>query len=84
MGEITSEEIIARLVKEGASVQKASMYADLYSEYKEATANIKAHGVIVQHPRTMNPIENPYLSRRDKSRKALLDLKLYSTDWLWQ
>jgi len=32
----------------------------------------------------MNPIENPYLSRRDKSRKALLDLKLYSTDWLWQ
>ena len=81
---MTNEKIIARLVKDGASVQKASMYVDLYNEYQEASANIKEHGVIVQHPRTMNPIENPYLSRRDKSRKALLDLRLQKTDWLWQ
>jgi phage terminase small subunit len=84
MGKVTKEAIIARLIKDGTQVQKASMYADLYLEYQEATANILENGVIVQHPRTMNPIENPYLSRRDKSRKALLDLKMQETDWLWQ
>lgn len=74
--------IVRRLVADGAGLDAAVMYADLFLEYSEASDNIERHGVIVQHPRTMNPIENPYLSRRDKSRAELLRLRV-SADWLW-
>ena len=74
--------IVRRLVADGAGLDAAVMYADLFLEYAEASDNIERHGVIVQHPRTMNPIENPYLSRRDKSRAELLRLRV-SADWLW-
>lgn len=74
--------IVRRLVEDGAGLDAAVMYADLFLEYAEASDNIERHGVIVQHPRTMNPIENPYLSRRDKSRAELLRLRV-SADWLW-
>lgn len=50
----------------------------------EAQRNIRANGVIVQHPRTMNPIENPYLGRRDKARAGLLAMRGIRADWLWK
>lgn len=75
--------IVARLVEGGTPLALATMYADLFLEYREAQRNIRANGVIVQHPRTMNPIENPYLGRRDKARAGLLAMRVRA-DWLWE
>lgn len=76
--------IVSRLVQGGAPLALATMYADLFLEYREAQRNIRANGVIVQHPRTMNPIENPYLGRRDKARAGLLAMRGIRADWLWK
>lgn len=73
----------ARLVRGGASVMDAAMYADLWLGYHEAAENIVEHGVIVQHPRTLNPIENPYLRRRDAAREKLQRMPWIRADWLW-
>jgi len=81
--EIGKAEIVARLVEGGMQLPAATMYADLFLEYREATRNIEANGVIVQHPRTMNPIDNPYLPRRDKARRELEKLAWVRADWLW-
>jgi phage terminase small subunit len=81
---LTREAIIFRLVDAGARVADATMYADLFLEYREAAENIREHGVIVQHPRTRNPIENPYLKRRDIARKHLQAMRMKSADWLWE
>ena len=37
------------------------VFADALEIYREASANIRANGAIVSHPRTGAPIENPYL-----------------------
>ena len=77
-------DIIARLVREGAQRDQATLYADLFLEYEEASANIARHGVIVQHPRTLNPIDNPYLARRDRARRELQRMRWIHAAWLWE
>lgn len=64
-------EIVAFLVAGGVEVDSATQYADSLLEYREASANIDEHGVIVQHPRTLNPIENPYMAIRDRALRKL-------------
>ena len=68
-------EIIAKLVEAGTSRDRATIYADAFLEYQEATDNIAKNGVIVQHPRTANPIENPYLAIRDRAMKKLISIE---------
>ena len=58
------------------------MYLHAFDEYKAAQANIAEHGAIVFHPKTGAPIENPYLSIRDKAGAKMLKLPLRSGD-LW-
>ena len=62
---------------------RATLYADAFLEYREATQNIEEHGIIVQHPRTANPIENPYLVIRDRAAKKLDAMRRVKADWLW-
>jgi hypothetical protein len=88
MGEVTSpvktrEEIVDLLVSRGAKRDKAVWYADCYLEYVEASANIAENGVIVSHPRTANPITNPYLPIRDAALKKLQTIKGVNSDGLW-
>ncbi len=58
-------------------------YADAYMEYQEATENITRNGTIVAHPRTANPIENPYLKIRDRAAAKLAGMKYIKADFLW-
>jgi phage terminase small subunit len=83
MGQMTKAEIIAKLMEQGTPKDRATIYADAFLEYREATANIEEHGVIVQHPRTANPIENPYLSIRDRAAAKLARMTRIKADSLW-
>jgi phage terminase small subunit len=80
---MTKQEIIDGLVGRGEPRARATMYADAFLEYREASQNIEAHGIIVQHPRTANPIENPYLVIRDRAAKKLASMSRVRADWLW-
>lgn len=59
------------------------IYADAFSEYVEAQRNIDANGVIVFHPRTGSPIDNPFIRARDVAAAKMLRIKLRA-DRLWQ
>ena len=84
MGEVmTREHIINRLVQNGAPRDHATLYADWYLEYQEACANIQEHGIIVSHPRTANPIKNPYIEIRDNAAKKLTTMRKIKADFLW-
>jgi phage terminase small subunit len=83
MGEMTRDEIVAALVDKGATKDRATIYADAFLEYREATQNIHQHGVIVQHPRTANPIENPYMTIRDRAAAKLAAMRKIKADFLW-
>ena len=45
--------------------------------------NIDEHGIIVSHPRTANPIENPFLAIRDRAAKKLDGMRKVKADFLW-
>lgn len=72
----------AGLVERGERPDVAEAYASAFCEYRQAAANIGEHGAIVQHPRTGNPISNPYLPIRDAALSRLLALGVRA-DWLW-
>jgi phage terminase small subunit len=83
MEQMTRDEIVAALVKTGATRDRATIYADSFVEYREAAANIAEHGVIVQHPRTGNPIENPYVAIGDRAAAKLAKLRNVRAESLW-
>jgi phage terminase small subunit len=83
VGQISKDEIIAALVDRGESKDRATFYADAFLEYREASINIAEHGIIVSHPRTANPIENPYLSIRDRALKKLESMGGLDAEFLW-
>lgn len=83
MGQMTKAEIIAALIDSGATRDRATMYADAFLEYREASENIDKNGAIVAHPRTGNPIENPYISIRDRAGKKLDSMRKLKADFLW-
>lgn len=84
MGQVrTKESVIEALVSQGARRDRANQYADCFLEYQEATRNIDEHGTIVSHPRTGNPIENPYLAIRDRALRKLQSMKGINSEGLW-
>jgi hypothetical protein len=68
---VKKDAVVDHLVLAGWCRDRACQYADAFLEYSVAMANIDANGVIVGHPRTGSPIENPYLSVRDRALKKL-------------
>jgi phage terminase small subunit len=62
-----------------------TLYADAFAEYRAAQVNILEHGSVVQHPRTGQPIPNPYLTIRDNAARQLKDgiFSRLKTDALW-
>lgn len=84
METLTKDQIIKKLVDAGNTYSISVMYADIYLEYTKASANIEEHGLIVSHPRTGNPIENPYLVLRDRAYKKLLENRNVKAEVLWK
>ena len=80
---MTRAKIIGKLVQNGAPRDQATIYADSYLEYREACANIEEYGLIVSHPRTANPIVNPYLQIRDNAARKLAAMRKLKADFLW-
>jgi phage terminase small subunit len=83
METMTRDEVVRVLVECGTRKDEAVQYADAFLEYQAATANIEAHGLIVGHPRTGNPIENPYLAVRDRALKKLQGMRTVKAYRLW-
>ena len=67
----------------GATMAEAVQYVDAWLEYTEATANIEKHGIIVLHPRTGAPFENPFLAIRDRALRKLQGMCQDSGEALW-
>ena len=84
MVKMTKDEIVAALIQKGVKKDVAAMYADAFCEYREASENIDRNGVIVQHPRTANPIDNPYLKIRDGAIKKLRYMRIPQAEFLWE
>ncbi|WP_165250181.1 P27 family phage terminase small subunit [Paludisphaera soli] len=76
------KRVKAWLVARGERVDVAEAYASAFVEYREAAANVNANGSIVQHPRTGNPITNPYIPIRDAALQRALALNVRA-DELW-
>lgn len=79
----TRDEVVALLLGKRVRRDLAVQYADAFCEYQEAAANIAQHGAIVQHPRTGNPISNPYLEVRDRALRRLQSMKNVRAEFLW-
>lgn len=76
--------LIDHLVGHGVARGRAIQWLDLFEEYREATLNIRKYGVVATHPRDRNPIENPYLNRRDKARLALDKFRDIEAPQIWR
>jgi len=84
VGEMTRGEVVDILLRSNyGRLDLCCQYADVFLEYREASANIAEHGIIVQHPRTMNPIDNPYLAIRDRALKKFQILARVDAVELW-
>jgi hypothetical protein len=75
--------IVRALVQHGTRRDHAHLYADAFVQYREAIDHIARFGAIVNHPRTGNPIVNPYLEIRDKATAQLKSLHRIKADFLW-
>lgn len=82
---MTKPEVVAILKQSNPREQemRLAMFADLYIEYRKAVTNISEHGSIVSHPRTNEPITNPFLAVRDKAMTTLLKLQLKTPAEMW-
>ena len=84
MGQVIDRPaIVAALEARGLTRDVATQYADAYLEYREATENINTQGAMVLHPRTQNPIENPYLRIRDRALLKLRKWRGINVEGLW-
>ena len=82
---MSKAEAVAKLLAVNPGMQdQCVQYVDAWLEYKEATTNIDSHGLIVQHPRTMNPMPNPYGPVRDRALKKLQSITALQVEVLWQ
>lgn len=80
---MTRDEVIAVLLKNGVKLDRATIYADCYLEYQQASTNITEYGLMVKHPRTGNPVVNPYLAIRDRAQKKLAKMWNVNSKGLW-
>ena len=83
MEDLKKDNVIRELTDHGICIAVAHQYADAFIEYVLATRNIDEFGPIIKHPRTGNPIENPYLVLRNRALKKLMLFRI-RTDYLWE
>ena len=86
MAEITLAKVVKILSAEnpGCPLGDLVMYGEVWLVLREAQANIATNGVIVAHPRTNAPIENPYCRIMSAQIKTLQGFRrVRKTDALW-
>jgi hypothetical protein len=83
VGKMTKSEVIAQLLANGNSTESAVLYADVFLEYQEATDNIEKNGIIVAHPRTGQPMKNPYADIRDSALRKIQSFRNMNPRGLW-
>lgn len=82
--ELDKPEMVRLLIEHKVRIDLANLYADTFMEYMKATRNVDEYGIIIKHPRTGNPIENPYLVIRDRALKKLQSMRSIKADYLWE
>ena len=83
MADLNKDDVVQLLISEGTRIDVANQYADAFKEYMDATVNIDEYGVIVKHPRTGNPMKNPFLEIRDNALKKLQAMDYVQSESLW-
>ena len=70
---MTRDEVLGvlRLTNPDARRDEIALYADSYMDYREAQDNIVRNGNIVAHPRTGQPIQNPYIKVKVQAMNQL-------------
>ncbi len=73
MEQMTRDEVVKLLMQHNTEDMTAQvvMYASSFVGYLEAEENISRNGIIVAHPRTGSPIENPYLKIRSEAMREM-------------
>lgn len=67
-----------------ARVDDVELYARQFLTYLEAAENIEKNGTIVGHPRTGQPMENPYVKVRTAAQSSMQKMKrLRKLNHLW-
>lgn len=82
---MTGVEIRRWIAEENPAARPADaeMYAQQFATYFEAAINLEQNGAIVAHPRTGQPMENPYLRVRASAQVAMCKLRRLSVNRLW-
>ena len=87
---MTAQNVVEILQQDNPRHDRGTMhlYAAAFIIYEEARANIAKNGAVVAHPRTGEPLNNPYLQIMQKQRDALIKIantkRPLKTDRLWQ
>lgn len=79
-------QIRALIVAENPTsrVDDVELYARQFLTYLEAAENIEKNGTIVGHPRTGQPMENPYVKVRTAAQSSMQKMKrLRKLNQLW-
>ncbi len=79
-------QIRALIVAENPTsrVDDVEIYARQFLTYLEAAENIEKNGTIVGHPRTGQPMENPYVKVRTAAQSSMQKMKrLRKLNLLW-
>lgn len=79
------DAVRAYLMTIGNRPEKASLYADVYAEYRIAQKNIRELGAVVSDGRTGAAAANPYQASNDKafSKLEILHKAGVKTGELW-
>lgn len=80
MGEIIDVAAELRIDNPALPSPVIQMYADALDAYVAASANIKANGAICLHPRTGQPIENPYVKIQCQYQKTIASMRQVNAD----
>ena len=84
---ITKAEVVEVLRRSNPAgkEQSVQMYAQSFMEYVEAVANVEANGTVCAHPRTGQPMDNPYCKVKAAAMSSMGKmLKQLDTDPLWK
>ena len=84
MADLTPETVLSVLKQDNPTAVLSTMiaYRNLFVEYITAQRNIAANGSMVAHPKTGEPITNPYVKIRDGAHDRMVKIRL-KTDRLW-
>lgn len=83
LSSLSIDQIAAALAQKGMRRDLSVIYAGYFCEFRKAIDNIEKEGIIVNHPRTGNPMENPYLAIRDRAAGRLESLGSEIVAFLW-